>query len=304
MNILITGAAGYIGTALVETLSRNTEVQHIIAYDNLSRENLGLLFGSEKLSEKITFVKGEILDDKKLRAQMKKCDVCIHLAAEVSTPYADVNHHLFEQINHWGTAGICTAAEECGIQKFIYFSSASVFGFGTEEFTADDNPKPVSLYGKSKLRGENHVNRLKDQMQVCIVRCANVFGYGASMRFDAVLNKFNFDARFKNRITLQGDGTQYRSFIHIDNVCKAVNGLLKEQSEESIVLLADRNERIIDAANALEHVYPDLERIFISSHLQLNSLRLEISESFNQNAGFTMKPLHEHFAEFKTHFRF
>lgn len=304
MNVLITGAAGYIGTALVESLSGNSQVEHIIAYDNLSRKNLGLLFGGDKLSKKITFVKGEILDDKKLRAQMQKCDVCIHLAAEVSTPYADVNHHLFEQINHWGTANVCTAAEESGIKNFIYFSSASVFGFYDLEFTAKDEPKPVSLYGKSKLRGENHVNRLKNQMRVCIVRCANVFGYGAGMRFDAVLNKFNFDARFKGRVTLQGDGTQYRSFIHINNVCKAVQRILENEVCESPVLLADRNERINSAADELEKVYPELERIFISSHLQLNSLRLKINEEFNKSAGFEVKPLNEHFAEFKSHFRF
>lgn len=304
MKILITGAAGYIGTALVETLSNHKDVEHIIAYDNLSRENLGLLFGDRKLNDKITFVKGEILDEKKLRKHMQKCDVCIHLAAEVSTPYADVNHHLFEQINHWGTANVCGAAEECGIKNFIYFSSASVFGFGTAEFNVEDNPKPVSLYGKSKLRGENHVNRLKDQMQVCIVRCANVFGFGASMRFDAVLNRFNFDARYKGRITLQGDGTQYRSFVHIHNVCKAVAQLLENDKCTSPVILADRNERINDAAHELEKVYPELERIFISSHLQLGSLKLEIDDAFNSKAGFVIKPLREHFSDFKTHFRF
>ena len=96
MNILITGGAGYIGTELAYELEKNPEVKQIIIYDNLSRGNINLFIGSRKLSRKIKFVQGDILDTRLLKQTLKGVDVVYHLAAKVTTPFADQNPHIFE----------------------------------------------------------------------------------------------------------------------------------------------------------------------------------------------------------------
>ncbi len=126
MNILITGGAGYIGTELTYELTKNSEVEQIIIYDNLSRGNINLFIGSHKLNNKIKFVQGDILDTRLLKQTLEGIDVIYHLAAKVTTPFADQNAHLFEQVNHWGTAELVYAVEESDVKKFIYTSSASV----------------------------------------------------------------------------------------------------------------------------------------------------------------------------------
>jgi len=113
MHVLITGGAGYIGTALVEMLSQNKAVSQIDIYDNLSRANRNFFIGKNKLnSTKVNFIQGEILDSRKLKKALKGVDVVYHLAANVTTPFSDQNPHLFEQVNHWGTAELTYAIEE------------------------------------------------------------------------------------------------------------------------------------------------------------------------------------------------
>src|SRR5436190_10406753 len=100
MKVLITGGAGYIGTELVYKLGELNEVESIIVYDNLSRGNYNLFIGHKVAPSKVQFIPGEILDSRKLRKVLKNADVVFHLAAKVTTPFANVDGHVYEQTNH------------------------------------------------------------------------------------------------------------------------------------------------------------------------------------------------------------
>ena len=127
MNVLITGGAGYIGTELIEHLQRVDEIDQLVIYDNLSRDNYNLFLGESNWnSDQIRFVKGDILDSRKLRQVLEDIDLVFHLAAKVTTPFADQNAHLFEQVNHWGTAELVYAVEESDVSSLVHISSASV----------------------------------------------------------------------------------------------------------------------------------------------------------------------------------
>src|SRR3989344_173121 len=126
MRILITGGAGYIGTELSYKLAEIKEVSEIVVYDNLSRPNYNLFIGVQKFPHnKIRFVQGDILDSRKLKKVLKNMDVVYHLASKVTTPFSDQNPHLFEQVNHWGTAELVYAVEESNVSRFYYLSSIS-----------------------------------------------------------------------------------------------------------------------------------------------------------------------------------
>ena len=305
MNILITGGAGYIGTELAYELDNNPEVEQIIIYDNLSRGNINLFIGIQKLSDKIKFIQGDILDSRLLRKTLKDIDVVYHLAANVTTPFADQNPHLFEQINHWGTAEVVYAVEESNVKKFIYTSSASVYGASSEEVNKNTLHNPKTFYGISKLRGEEHVNRLMDKnLETYIIRCGNIYGYSKSMRFDSVINKFLFEANFKNRIAIQGTGEQHRSFIHIDKTANILKRLIFSDLPKGSYNLVEDNLSINHIVDTLKILYPNLETLFINQQLKLRELKVKPNKQINALTNIPKRTLLDVLTVFKNEFSF
>ncbi len=192
MTVLITGGAGYVGTQLVAEIVKDHSVSRIIIYDNLSRDNYNAFLGHSLYKRtdntlNIEFVHGELLDTRRLRSVVQEADVIYHLAAKVVTPFATTDGHAYEQTNHWGTAELVYAIEDAPqVKKLIYVSSTSVYG--SAHAGEDTTPNPQTIYGISKLRGEEHVQRLFPKLPTYIIRCGNVYGYNKSLRFDAVIN--------------------------------------------------------------------------------------------------------------------
>jgi len=279
MNILVTGGAGYIGTELIRQLVLMPEVEQVILYDNLSRGNYNIFLHSGIKRGKVKFVKGELLDSRTLKNVVKDVDIVYHLAARVSTPLSNESSHLFEQVNHWGTAELVYAVEESKVKKFVYLSSASVYGASSEEMTIESTPNPQSFYGISKYRGEQHVLRLMNKMPTYILRCGNVYGYGISMRFDAVINRFMFDASFNGRINIYGDGMQRRSFIYIDKITEILRQLIQSDLKAGIYNAVDRVMPILDVASAIQELYPDMEMLYINQHMKMRELVVKPDEA-------------------------
>ncbi len=306
MNVLVTGGAGYIGTVLVSKLAANEKVKRIVVYDNLSRPNYSVFLGGRKQGhEKVRFYKGELLDSRHLKMVLKGIDVVYHLAAKVTTPFANDDAHLYEQVNHWGTAELVYAVEESDVKKFIYTSSSGIYGDSEEAVDEQSEPKPKTFYAISKLRGEEHVRRLQGKIDTFIFRCGNVYGYNRGMRFDAVINKFVFDANFQKRITVNGDGNQSRTFIHIDSVGKALANLLSSDLASGTYNLVERNIKVIDVVDVLKQLIPDLEFIFINQHLKLHQLNVKENTLVNEKLGISHhKALKEELQEFLSRFSF
>ncbi|MGQ9847340.1 MAG: NAD-dependent epimerase/dehydratase family protein [Bacteroidales bacterium] len=278
MKILVTGGAGYIGTELIRRLVLLPEVEQVILYDNLSRGNYNIFLHSGIKRGKVKFIKGELLDSRTLKNVVKNVDIVYHLAAHVSTPLSNESSHLFEQVNNWGTAELVYAVEESKVNQFIYLSSASVYGASSEEMTIDSIPNPQSFYGISKYRGEQHVLRLMNKIPTYILRCGNVYGYGISMRFDAVINRFMFDASFIGRISIYGDGMQRRSFIYIDKITEILVRLLKSELKPGIYNAVDRVMPILEIASFVQELYPDTEMLFINQHMKMRELIVKPDE--------------------------
>jgi len=274
MKILITGGAGYIGTELCTRLMDRPDIESIRVYDNLSRKNFNFFLGNNKLNSKISFAEAELLDSYSLRKEVAKVDAVIHLAAKVTTPFADQNPHLFDQINNWGTAELSYAVEDSNCERLIYMSSASVYGSGKTEAGGDHPTSPKTFYGISKLKGERHVERLKEKKNVSIIRCANVYGYSRSMRFDAVINKFVFDAKNKGRIKINGNGEQNRAFVSINRVVDFVDALLIAENPRLFYDLVDRNLSINDVAYTLKEFFPEMEMLYVDQQLSLRQIQV------------------------------
>jgi len=307
MKLLITGGAGYIGTVLTKHLVPDHEISKIIIYDNLSRSNYNLFLGERFPGyEKIEFMHHDILDLRKLREVLKGVDAVIHLAARVTTPFSNMDSHYHEQVNHWGTSELVSAIEEGKhIKKFIYTSSTSVYGASDDFVDEGSLPNPQTFYGISKLRGEKHVLRLHKKMDAYTLRCGNVYGFSRSMRFDAVINKFMFEANFGHKISIHGNGKQYRAFVNVLNLVKVLKGILFTNVPSGVYNIVDKNLQVLDIVDVLKEIYPELEFIFINNHLQLRQLRVDDNSKLRNYIDYeNKKDLKAELLDFKEKFSF
>ena len=307
MKVLVTGGAGYMGTELINLLVSNEAVEKVIVYDNLSRLNYNLFLGLKlQRYPKLVFVKGELLDSRSLKKALKDIDVVVHMAAKVTTPFAVSDSHAYEQVNHWGTAELVYAVEESSsVKKFIYTSSTGVYGSSEKPADESVEPNPKTFYAISKFRGEEHVRRLMNKMETYILRCGNVYGYSKSMRFDSVINKFVFEANFNKILTVQGNGKQSRSFIHVDLTAKALNNLLSSKLPSGTYNLVERSIKVFDIVDDLKQLIPELEFIFINQHLTLHELNVLPNQLVNKSLGISNpKSLKEELREFLSRFSF
>ncbi len=305
MNVFVSGGAGYIGSELVNKLAQDKDVTKVIVYDNLARKNYNFFTSYAFDKSKIEFLEGDLLDSRKMRQALKGIDIVYHLAALTDkNPYID--SHIFEQVNHWGTSELINVIEEStSVQKVIYLSSVAVYGSGETVFTEQHIPNPDSFYATSKWRGEEQVKRLFETKKCYIVRVGNVYGYSPCLRIDGVINKFMFDANFKNKISIIGNGRQYRNYIHIDVVSETLAKFLTIQADSDTFNLVDKNLQVLDVVEILQELYPRLEFIFINQHLKIKDIQVATTDvKLSQYIHIESTNLIDDLSDYKSNFSF
>ena len=165
-------------------------------------------------------------------------------------------------------------------------------------------PNPKTYYGISKLNGEKMIGRLGSQMKTYILRCGNVYGYSKSMRFDAVINKFMFEAHFNNKISIQGNGKQQRAFIHINKVITTLSALLEMDIDSGTYNLVDKNLPVLELALIIKEIYPGLDMIFIQQDLNLKNMKVDTNTKLLAYKLFDDTEITDELREFKDRFAF
>jgi len=278
MNVLVTGGAGYIGTSLVDKLNTNPLVEKVIVYDNMSHNNIRFFFGNINL-HKVKFIAGDILNHIALNKVLQDVDVIYHLAGVVKSPYSMEDSLKFEQINQWGTANLIQCLEKQNrVKKFIFASSASVYGFAPVE-SEHLEVNPMNTYARSKREAEKFVQLLADDMQVDILRIANVFGYNRTVRHDSVINRFIFEALCYGQIQIFGTGNQVRPFVHLQYLTELLNDILdpiQDHHELKISNVLQFNRSINALRDILENEIEGLDYIYINQSHEVPSLELKV----------------------------
>ena len=235
MKILITGGFGYVGSKIVESLSRDNYSLFII--DNLIHKT------RPKLKNKnLKFFQLDINNYKKLNQffKNKKFDIVIHLAAIVGDPASKKFPELTLQTNLYSSKKLFKLCVLNKVKKFIFFSTCSNYGLSKSNKLLSETSKlkPLSLYAKTKVDFEKYLLKNSDNIQKIILRISTLYGSSPRMRYDLTINEFTKYLFLKKKLKVF-DIDSWRPYLHLSDLCKIVNHFIN-----------DKNQKIVRVYNA------------------------------------------------------
>ena len=217
MRYVVTGGAGFIGSHITEKLVERSDIVTVI--DNM---NTGKEKNLESVKGKINFIKGDILDVDLLEDVTKDVDGVFHQAALASVQDSFDKPDEYHNVNVNGTENILKLSKKYGF-KVVYASSSSVYGNPIRiPIKESDGKNPINPYAETKLKKEElAIKYSKMGVSVIGLRYFNVFGKGQSKEYAGVLKLFLECIRDKLPPKINGDGTQFRDFVHVSDVVNA-----------------------------------------------------------------------------------
>jgi len=248
-KFLITGAAGFIGSHLVDYLLKQKETSKIILIDNLEDGTLQNLKKALK-SRKVKFFKRDIREYDKIKILFKDIDVVFHLAAlsDVVPSIEDPIDYL--NTNIMGTVNILEAMRKNNVKKIIYAASSSCYGI-PKTYPTKENEKidPQYPYAFSKNLGEQAINHWSKVYKIDYVslRLFNVYGTRSrtNSAYGAALGVFLKQKLSNHPYTVIGNGKQKRDFIYVEDVVKAFYASSKKSVKNKILNIGSGNPRSI-----------------------------------------------------------
>ena len=302
MKILVTGGIGYIGLSLIERLVQRTDVSQILVYDNLSKNNFNFFFDPVIRSSKLKFMEGDILDNHRFRDALEGCDWVYHLASVLPNSRTAQNLHSFDQVNNWGTAQLVDAVERSEVKGLVYTSSTEVYGKSSELAEEANTPHPASQYGKSKLNAEQHVARLSDKIKVYRMRIGKVYGYNSCFYAESVVNRMLFSAHHYNQIIIDGDGSHVLGFSYLQSVASSLDAILSAAFPPNVYNLVTANYSVLEIADVIGRLYPELETRFVSQDITLESIPVLPNERILSVPANSLADMEMHLIEMKNRF--
>ena len=219
-RILVTGGAGFIGSALVRLLAADGVAVRVL--DNFSIGSPAYLEGVEH-----EIVVADLADRSAVADAVAGCDGIVHLAARAGIPDSVADPLGTFDANVTQLLGVLDAGRLAGVDRFVLASSNAVLG--PHEPPADEQvlPRPNSPYGASKLAGEAYLSAYAATygMTTCALRFANAYG-GRSLHKKSVVASWIRAALAGRPLTIYGDGLQTRDFVHADDLAAAIRAAL------------------------------------------------------------------------------
>jgi nucleoside-diphosphate-sugar epimerase len=299
-RVLVSGAGGYIGVPLCAKLvERGYSVSALDRY----------FFGRDRINgfaanPLATIIVDDIRDfDQKI---LDGVDAVADLAGLSNDASAEINPELTRSINCEGGMRLARLAKEAGVRRYVYSSSASVYGHGArEQLNETDECRPLTLYAESKLHVENLLGGLADRnFEPVIFRNATVFGLSPRMRFDLAINIMTLRAWKERVIYIMGGGDQWRPFAHVTDVVRAIVHGIEDDKERVAGQIFnvggdDMNYQIRQLAQFVRDVVPNTTVHIIPDDPDKRTYNLSFAK-IRQHLGFEpMVRVHEGIVEIK-----
>ena len=271
MSILVTGAAGFIGSNFVRFWRKQHPDSTVVAVDLLTyagvRESLADLDG-------VTFVQADVADQAAMEKAIAEHDVAtvVHFAAESHNSYAVVNPGQFFRTNVLGTQALLEASRRGGVKRFHHISTCEVYGdlpLDTDDMFTEDSPyRPRTPYNASKAGADHAVRAYFEtwDLPVTITNCSN--NYGPYQFPEKVLPLFITRALDDKTLPLYASTANQREWLHVEDHCRAIDAVLRNGKvgetynvgsgfEASIEELADLVLAALNKPASLKTIVPD-----------------------------------------------
>lgn len=251
MKFFITGAAGFLGSALANQLAR--EGHAVRGLDDLSTGD------PAALSPEVAFTRGDVNDRPKLWTLMQDVQCVYHLAARVLVPESLLYPREYNQVNVGGTVTLMEAMRDVGVRRVVFISSGAIYGDQDAQPVAEAAiPGPRSPYAVSKLAAEYYVRTIGQLwgIETVILRVFNAYGPGQHLPpvHAPVIPNFLRQARLNGTLVVHGDGQQSRDYVYLDDVVKGM---------VAAATAPEANGQIINIGSGQETTVRELVRLAI-----------------------------------------
>jgi dTDP-glucose 4,6-dehydratase len=270
MRLLVTGAAGFIGSNFVRYWRERHADDHVVAYDALTYAgNRESLEGVD-----VPFVHGDIADGEVATSTLRdeQIDVIVNFAAESHNSYAIVNPGAFFRTNVIGTQTLLEAARQVGIARFHHVSTCEVYGDlpldSDDVFTEETPYRPRTPYNASKAGADHAVRAYHEtyELPVTITNCSN--NYGPYQFPEKVIPLFTTNALDDEPLPLYASTANKREWLHVLDHCRAIELVLERGRigetynvgsgvEKTIAEIADAVLAALDKPDSLKTIIPD-----------------------------------------------
>lgn len=246
-HVLITGGAGFIGSHVAKALVDAGET--VTVFDSLISGK------RERVPEQATFIQGDIRDTDALAKAFAGVTHVVHLAALVSVPKSVEDPEGTHEVNVVGTANVLEAARKAGAKRFVYATSAAVYGDEPSLPKHETSPlRPQSPYASSKAENEQQAQRYASEYGLSTIglRFFNVYGVGQAgdHPYASVIPRWIEAAKNSAPMLLFGEGTQTRDFVAVEDVARAVV-LALDSNEGGVFNVASGKEVPIKEVRAM-----------------------------------------------------
>jgi nucleoside-diphosphate-sugar epimerase len=292
-KILVTGGAGYIGSALVPKLLEKGYGVRI--FDSLVFGDIGLA----GVRDKIELVQGDIRNAP--ADLMDGIWGVIHLAGMSAEPVSYFNPRYTDLVNHIGTENIARLAKVAGIERFIFASSCAVyFTYDTPHippfYKEDERVNSISPYALAKRASEEALAELADaNFRPTILRKGTLYGYSPKMRYDLVLNSFTKNAFLSDKLTIHASGDIYRPMCDLQDAVATYVAALElpiERVGGKIFNVCHANWRLGDMADDFRKIIKDIAGKDIEVEVkQMGVTRNYRADNAKYLAAFGLAPL-------------
>lgn len=269
MNFLITGAAGFLGSALANYIAR--EGHHVRGLDNLSTGD------PQALSPDVIFTRGDVNDRPKLWTLLQEVDCVYHLAARVSVPESVLYPAEYNAVNVGGTVSLMEAMRDVGVRRVVFISSGAIYGNqAVQPLKESTIPDPQSPYAVSKLAAEYYVRTIGNLwgIETVILRVFNAYGPGQHLpaSHPPVIPNFLRQAYRGGTLVMHNTGHQTRDYIYVDDVVRAMT---------AAATTADISNQVINVGTGTETSVRELVRLVI----EITGRKAEVIENPQTNPG-------------------
>jgi len=221
MKIIVIGNMGYVGSEVVSRLRFTYPQSTLIGFD--------IGYFASCLTH-VDYLPERNLDQQYFgdirnfpESLLHEVDVIINLAAISNDPMGNRFEKITMDVNYSACIKVARKAKAFGVKSFVFASSCSIYGATTKQANENSNVNPLTTYARSKVYAERDLRPLADSnFTITCLRFATACGMGSRLRLDLVLNDFVACALTSKQISLIGDGTPWRPFIHVKDMALAV----------------------------------------------------------------------------------